>query len=263
MRGRGMVVERTGARPRQPPPLGRSGLGRACLQPIGYAPARAASFSTASRAVTMGIPRKLHMGSRSRLSPEAEIGLAEPDGERVAREHLEQPGMGYLSDLAEHSGVHRRRIKLALVSWDDMRAGLTPASYVGVVGPKRLPRGLDEFDVFAQQGIDELTDLDAAGLGASREVGLHIGVEVDRQIRRGVRLEELATDALGEVDLGGHVVVMRLGLRSHGVHLSLRPQVAAVIVGHRGSFSYGRRSPRVASRAEMILTLAVSDPVAV
>jgi hypothetical protein len=210
-----------------------------------------------------------------------------------------QPGMGYLGDLAARSDVNWQQVKLAHESWDHTREGLTPAgaallsvavawatagtgaewvggtvttssaaektpaSCASVVGPKRLPRGLDEFDVFAQQVIHELADLDAAGLGAGREVGLHLRVEVDRQMRRRVRLEELATDALGEVDLGGHVVVMRLGLRSHGVHLSLRPQVAAVIVGHRGSFSYCRRSPRVASRAEMILTLAVSDPVAV
>ena len=38
---------------------------------------------------------------------------------------------------------------------------------------------------------------------------------------------------------------------------------AADALAHRGSFSYCRRSLRVASRAEMIRTLAVSGPVAV
>jgi hypothetical protein len=44
-----------------------------------------------------------------------------------------------------------------------------------------LPSSLNEFDVLLEQFIDELGDLDAAGLGASGEVVLDVGVEVDGQ----------------------------------------------------------------------------------
>jgi len=127
----------------------------------------------------------------------------------------------------------------------------------------RLPRRFDEFDVLLQQLIDELPNLDAAGLGPRREISLHLGIEVHRQIDRCAWLEKLSACTLGEVDLGGHVV-LRAGLSSHGGHLlPLAADRADDVAAHRGSFSYCQRSLRLASRAEMIRTLAVSGPVAV
>jgi hypothetical protein len=55
-----------------------------------------------------------------------------------------------------------------------------------------LPCRLDQLDVLLEQLIDELSDLDAAGLGALGEVGPHLGVEVHRQVQRGAGLEKLA-----------------------------------------------------------------------
>lgn len=56
-----------------------------------------------------------------------------------------------------------------------------------------LPRCLDQLDVLLlEQIIDELADIDAARLGARRQVGLHLGIKVHRNVQRRAWLEELA-----------------------------------------------------------------------
>ena len=57
--------------------------------------------------------------------------------------------------------------------------------------------------------------------GAALNLPVYLEAEVQAYLSARARLEELATRSPGEVDLGGHVVVERIGWRSHGVHLVL------------------------------------------
>jgi hypothetical protein len=80
--------------------------------------------------------------------------------------------------------------------------------------------GLNQLNIFLEQAIDEAGHINTLGLGAGTEVLLYLGIEVDRRIDLSAWPEELATLATGEVDLAGHIVILWIGLRTHGVHLS-------------------------------------------
>lgn len=81
----------------------------------------------------------------------------------------------------------------------------TPSLALGVVvsGAGLLP-GLDEFDVFFEQVVDQIGELDAFLAGFVGEVGLHLGVEVDREIELRAGLVELAAGALAEIVFAFH-----------------------------------------------------------
>ena len=74
-----------------------------------------------------------------------------------------------------------------------------------------LPSSFDQLDILLQQLVDELANIDALGLGAGGQIGLHLGFQIHRQIQAGLGLVELAALALGESDFGGHVVIVGFG----------------------------------------------------
>jgi hypothetical protein len=80
---------------------------------------------------------------------------------------------------------------------------------------------VDEFDVFLEQIVDELDHIDPIGLGVCGPIGLDDLIEVNRGLEDRARAEELAAHTVGEVDLGGHVVVTDMVV-GHSIHGSIR-----------------------------------------
>ena len=93
-----------------------------------------------------------------------------------------------------------------------------------------LSRRVDEFDVLAQQLVDQSGQLDALGLGALGEVLADFGVEVDRQVEHRIFAVELAAFGIGEVVFSFH------GLGAVGAVSGRVRTVAA-----RGRWRGGRR----------------------
>jgi len=95
----------------------------------------------------------------------------------------------------------------------------TSARIVAEAAPRPLlSRGFDQLDILLQQLVDELADVDAPGLGASGQIGFHLGFQIHRQIQTSLGPVELAAPALGEIDLGGDVVMILIGLLAHSLH---------------------------------------------
>jgi len=101
----------------------------------------------------------------------------------------------------------------------------------------RLSRDFDQFEILAQEVVDEDGEIDAFCAGERSEAGLYGVVKIDRQVQPLSGAVELVAGAARKVDLSGKVVVVG------GVHG----------VTYRGSFWYCSRSRRVAARAAVTI----------
>ena len=70
----------------------------------------------------------------------------------------------------------------------------------------RLLHGFDQLDIALEQLVDELSNLDAFGLGTFGDPVADLGVEVDRQVEHGAFAVEQAAFALAEIVFVSHGV---------------------------------------------------------
>lgn len=71
-----------------------------------------------------------------------------------------------------------------------------------------LPRHLKELDIFLEQVIDQRREVHPLGAGQRGQSGLHLLLQVHRQIQLRMGLVELTALAAREINLGGHVVIV-------------------------------------------------------
>ena len=93
-----------------------------------------------------------------------------------------------------------------------------------------LSRRIDQFDVLAQQLVDQGGQFDPLGLGQRSQAVLQRIVEIQRQPQAGALAEELAACRVGKINLGGQVVVVA-GLGGHGISASARLVLVAFATG--------------------------------